>query len=144
MRVARLVTLLFAVTGAGVLARQAAQQPTFKSRTTVVPVDVRVVDRDGRPVEGLRESDFTVLEDGVPQRIVHFLFNRLEPAPVTAAEEPLGFRKPLGDGVNAQSHRIFLIVLGRGRHTGPVKAIEGAIRFIREGLLPQDRVAISA
>lgn len=144
MRVARLVTLLFVVTGAGVLARQAAQQPTFKSRVTVVPVDVRVVDREGRPAEGLKETDFTILEDGIPQRIVLFLFNRLEPAPVIATEEPLGFRKPLGDAVTAQNHRIFLIVLGRGRHTGPVKAIEGAIRFIREGLLPQDRVAVAA
>lgn len=143
MRVSRLVIVLCVFAVPAVAARQAAQQPTFRSRVTVVPVDVRVVDRDGRPVEGLKETDFTVLEDGVPQRIVHFMFNRLGPA-AADADEPLGFRRPLGEAVSAQNHRIFLIVLGRGRHTGPVRAVEGAIRFIRERLLPQDRVAITA
>jgi VWFA-related protein len=144
MQLGRLVIVLCAVLGATTGARQDAQQPTFRSRVTVVPVDVRVVDRQGRPVEGLKETDFTVLEDGVPQRIVHFMYNRLEAAPAAAVDEPLGFRRPLGEAVAAQNHRIFLIVLGRGRHTGPVRAVEGAIRFIRERLLPQDRVAITA
>ncbi|MBA2305052.1 MAG: VWA domain-containing protein [Acidobacteria bacterium] len=121
----------------------AAQWPTFKSRVTVVPVDVRVVDRNGNPVKDLKQEDFTILEDGAPQRIVQFSFQELSPAS-TPGREPLAFRKPLGETVAPQSRRIFLIVLGRGRQTGPVKAVQAAKTFISTRLLPQDQVAVLA
>ncbi|MFQ5877654.1 MAG: hypothetical protein ACE5JH_08225 [Acidobacteriota bacterium] len=44
--------------------------PTSARPLEVVPVFVR--DRRGRPVRGLSLSDFTLLEDGRRQRIVHF------------------------------------------------------------------------
>ena len=40
-----------------------------------VPVDVVVMDRHGNPVLDLTRKNFTVLEDGVPQKIVHFSIN---------------------------------------------------------------------
>jgi hypothetical protein len=40
------------------------QQPTFRGGVTAVPIDVRVVDRAGRPVTDLKQEDFTVFEDG--------------------------------------------------------------------------------
>ena len=131
------------------VAALAAQQqiqppPTFRSGTTVVPVDVRVVDRSGKPITDLTPSDFTVLEDGVPQKIVHFSFQALEPAKGAAVDPPLALRQPLGEVVTPQNRRIFLIVLGRGRQVGPVKGVEGAMRFIKQRLLPQDQVAVLA
>ena len=109
----------------------------------MVPVDVRVVDREGKPITGLTAADFTVTEDGTPQKIVHFSFHALE-AQQNAAEisAPLDFRKPLGETVSPPSKRIFLIVLGRGRQVGPVKGVEAAMKFIKEKLLPQDQVAL--
>lgn len=119
-----------------------APQPTFRSRVTVVPVDVRVVDRNGRPITGLTRDDFTVTEDGVPQTIVHFAFRTLTPQTADEAAAPLDFRKPLAETVTAQNRRIFLIVLGAGRQVGPVKGVEAAMKFMKERLLPQDQVAI--
>ena len=52
--------------------RQNPQAPTYRSGVTAVPVDVRVIDKDGKPIADLRREDFTILEDGVPQTIVHF------------------------------------------------------------------------
>jgi VWFA-related protein len=63
------VTCLLIVSTVGALR---AQQPTFSSRADVVTVDVVVFDRQGNPVEGLQQSDFTVREDGKSQNIVAF------------------------------------------------------------------------
>jgi VWFA-related protein len=132
------------------VAALAAQQqtqppPTFRSGTTVVPIDVRVVDRrTGKPITDLTPSDFTILEDGAPQKIVHFSFQTLTPVTGSTVDPPLALRKPLGDAVTPQNRRIFLIVLGRGRQVGPVKGVEGAMRFIKQRLLPQDQVAVLA
>ncbi len=41
----------------------------LRSRTTLVPVDIRVVDLSGKPVADLKQGDFTVKEDGIPQEI---------------------------------------------------------------------------
>ena len=118
--------------------------PTFRSGTTLVPVDVRVVDRSGKPIKGLTAADFTITEDGKPQTIVHFSFQELTPEAAAAADAPLEQRKPLGDAIAPQTKRIFLIVLGRGRQVGPVKGVEAAMKFVKERVLPQDRVAVLA
>ena len=49
-------------------------RPTFASRADLVTVDVNVFDAQSRPVEGLREEDFTVLVDGTPRRVVAAAF----------------------------------------------------------------------
>ncbi len=59
--------------------------PTFSSGVELVIVDAVVVDKQGRPVEGLRRQDFQVLEDGVPQKIDSFDSVVLPPQP---AEKP--------------------------------------------------------
>lgn len=45
--------------------------PTFRTNANLVVVDVVVRDH-GKPVQGLRESDFHVFEDGHPQKIAAF------------------------------------------------------------------------
>jgi len=53
---------------------QNVDDPTevIKIDTDEVTLDVRVVDRNGRPINGLKQNDFTVLEDGQPQEITSF------------------------------------------------------------------------
>ena len=64
-----------------------AARPTFSSTTSLVVVDVTVRDKSGKLIEGLQQNDFTVLEDGKPQKISVFEFEKLatEAAP---AEKP--------------------------------------------------------
>ena len=44
----------------------------LKIDTELVNLNVRVVDRNNRPVNSLQEGDFRVMEDGVPQKIEFF------------------------------------------------------------------------
>ncbi len=59
-------------------------QPAFKftATTELVVVNVVVRDRQGRLVSGLKADDFTVLEDGKPQRITTFDNENVATAPV--------------------------------------------------------------
>ncbi len=57
-----------------------SQQQSFilKSATNEVDVDVRVYDKSGKPVTDLKQSDFKVTEDGVPQTIGSFSLEDVE------------------------------------------------------------------
>src|SRR5688500_19832362 len=44
----------------------------FTSSTTVIEVYATVTDAAGKPVRGLAQADFEVLEDGVPQAVSNF------------------------------------------------------------------------
>jgi VWFA-related protein len=75
------ILALFAVTCALV-----AQTPTFTSNTNLVIVDVTIKDKAGKPIEGLKADDFTVFEDGKPQKVSVFEYQHLtmDPAPPAA------------------------------------------------------------
>src|ERR1700731_2544068 len=51
---------------------------TFTSTSTLVIVNCFVRDKSGNPVEGLKKEDFKLLEDGKPQNIAVFEFQKLE------------------------------------------------------------------
>ena len=60
-------------------------QETLKARTRLVIVDVVATDAHGQPVTDLTADDFTMLEQGQPQRISHFSFQHPGSAPSAAA-----------------------------------------------------------
>ena len=60
--------LLGLTAGAG--GRAGPQQPVFRAGVEIFHIDVSVIDRNRQPVRGLTTADFTLLEDGKPQKIV--------------------------------------------------------------------------
>jgi VWFA-related protein len=48
------------------------QTPVFRGGTDLVELDVSVLDKNRQPVHGLRQEDFTILEDGNPQTLAAF------------------------------------------------------------------------
>ncbi len=112
--------------------------PVFRSGINLVPVDVRVIDRNGKPVTDLKESDFAVLENNVRQQIRHFSTSALQPE--AAVEVKPLLRTEETPALGAQDHRVFLIVLGRGRLQEPGKGVDGALELVRKYLMPQDYV----
>lgn len=118
---------------------------TIRSGIAIVPVDVRVLDRDGKPVTDLKQEDFTLFEDGVPQSILQFAAQALTPEPPPADAKPELRRTTAAQNPGRPlNHRTFLIVLGRGRLQHPAKGVDAMVTFVRERLLPQDQVAVLA
>ena len=130
------------------LTAQAPQTPSFRSSSTLVPVDVRVVDAGGRPVPGLTRDDFVVKEDGRAQDIASFAPHVFTAeAPVAGAAGAPIFRRlddPDVSGAAPLNQRIFLFVLGRGRLQAPARGIDAVADFLKGQLLPQDAVAVMA
>jgi VWFA-related protein len=117
--------------------------PVFRAGTALVPVDVRVLDRNGKPITDLTADDFTVIENGVAQEISFFgrhAFTPAEPTPNARPTPRAGGAQPIGP----ENRRVFLLVLGRGRLQEPSKAIDALLTFVRDRLLPQDYVAVLA
>jgi len=112
---------------------------TFKSAVDLVPVDVSVIDKSGRPVSDLSAQDFTLAVDGKPRRIASTQFISVERAIETAPPKPVEYSSNAG---SAGARLIMLVVdagnigLGRGK-----PAIEAAQRFIA-GLNRADRLAL--
>ena len=128
------------VLGAAALAA-GPQAPAQPATADLVPVNVHVVDRTGKPVTDLTQADFTVLEDGVPQQVRSFAPLALETGTPAAGTAPA---LRTGIALTAQGGRIFAILLGRGRLDNPSGYITALLHFVRTQLLPQDQVAIVA
>src|SRR5215470_1436801 len=56
----------------------------FGATTQLVVEDVIVKGKDGNPITGLQPADFIVTEDGKPQKISVFEFQKLEEQPAPA------------------------------------------------------------
>ena len=122
---------------------QEPQPPAIRTRITMVPLDVRVVDRDGKPVTDLKQEDFAVFENRVPQQIKHFFVNAMTADRSAAVSAPALLRAP-GPDLTPPNKRVFLLLLGRGRLDGPSNELQAVEGFVQSKLLPQDHIAIQA
>src|SRR5947209_3735023 len=59
----------------------------FRVSAELVMVDLRALDSKNHPVQGLKASDFEILEDGVPQKVDSFREILLQPSPAAATVE---------------------------------------------------------
>ncbi|MFT4111512.1 VWA domain-containing protein [Silvibacterium sp.] len=131
---------------------------TISVRSQIVTEAVAVHDKDGKPVEGLTASDFTVTEDGIPQKIRY-----CERQSLPIAEAPLPVRKSSDEKVTVykelnrsqitpettdtlhyKDHRLMALYFDFSA-MGPAdqwRALEAAEKFIRTQMTPADLVSI--
>src|SRR5436305_13790037 len=65
--------VLAATAGTGIwLFAQELPTPVFKSKVDLVVLSFTVTDNKGKYVNGLKPSDFKILEDGIPQKLATF------------------------------------------------------------------------
>src|SRR6185369_9880972 len=60
------------------------QDEVIRVRSNEVRLDVVVKDKKGRPIKDLKDTDFEVLEDGVPQKVESFRFVSREAAAISS------------------------------------------------------------
>lgn len=133
-----------------------APQPVarFTASANLVIVNVGVKDRAGRPIENLAPADFEVLEDGKPQKISVFEFQRLEepagapPPPAAPALAPAQGRissSPPGQ-VRYRDRRLLVLYFDFSAMDQPeqIRARDAALNFLDQQMSPADMVALMA
>lgn len=125
-----------------------APEVTFRVEVNYVEEDVRVVDRDGNFVRGLKREDFQLTEDGKPQKVNTF---GMVDIPVMPIRRPLFMgpdAPPIEPDVASNEQvldgRLYLILLD-DYHTAPLRTqlVKNlARRFVLEKLGPNDQAAV--
>jgi VWFA-related protein len=142
-------------------AQQAAQQaqggtPTFRTGTTLIPVDVVVKDKSGKVIENLKITDFSVFEDGKPQKISIFDFNKLDTDPEPPPKLSLADQFKLPESPKTvitvaapgqvQYHDkrllVFFFDFSSMQIADQLRAQEAAMKFLTERITKDDLVAI--
>jgi Ca-activated chloride channel homolog len=77
--------------GAALLRAQDGQRPIFRVKVDMVVLSFQVTDSKNRYINGLKPTDFKILEDGIPQRLATFAEGAKAPLAVSAdgATQPI-------------------------------------------------------
>jgi VWFA-related protein len=131
-------------------------QITIKTTTQLVIETVEVTDKNGKPVEGLSAKDFIVTEDGTPQEISFFEFQKLpgaaeavplpEPArPLPRAKLPRTQITPEVPGnLQYSERRLLALYFDMSAMPGAdqLRALNAAKKFIRTQMTEADLMSI--
>lgn len=97
------------------------EEDVIRVDTSLIAWDVLVVDKSGNPVQGLKQEDFAIAEEGIPQDIGHFL---------------------LGDSQNV-GRSIVLIIDYSGSQYRYLRNSVDAAKVLVDQLQPLDKMAIA-
>lgn len=108
-----LVCLATAVV-AGQQAAPQSQPPQFRAGVDLVTIDVRAVDKDGKPVPGLTKGDFVVTLDGQARPVVvldYQVFGRTTASSPSTAPTDGASNQPASAATASRGGRVLLLVV---------------------------------
>ena len=114
MRASLSVVTAVLVAGVAIATPLAGQQqlPVFRAESNYVEVTARVVDKDGRFIDGLTAKDFSLTEDHRKQTVEHaFRVDLPTPWNKTTAVKPVVYRPGLPSEMQVAEGRIYLLYL---------------------------------
>ena|SRR5665213_2452887 len=126
---------------------------TIRSTVSLVEIDVKVVGRDGKPVKGLKQEQFSVTEDGKPQNISSFEYNDIEQVETAGKTEETPITVPLGTATSPEEikavvrdHRMIVLFfdLTSLQADDLLRSTRAAQKYIQEQMTPADLVAVVA
>src|SRR5688572_18768951 len=124
----------------------ADQTPVFRTDINFVRVDVIVNDRQGNPVNDLKQEDFEVTEDGKPQSVQTFKLINVSEDTGLGSDPPREVRNVIEEQMEAARDdvRLFAIFLDdyHVRLENSMRAREILARFVESQFNPKDLVSI--
>ena len=139
------------------LATVMAQTPaTFKANANLVIINVTAKDKGGLAVEGLKAEDFTVLEDGKPQKVSVFEYQRISSKPEPLKELTLDDQFQLPEAPKTtitsaspgqiQYHdkrlMVFFFDFSSMQIPDQLRAQDGALDYLKTHITKDDVVAV--
>src|SRR5215472_4700035 len=131
----------------------------FRVESQLVLVNVVARDKSGKPVTDLKRDDFTVLEDGKPQKISSFDFENLDSTPLSAAAgpsqqtlegklvapaplKPLLTRKDAEEALSNKRVIVLFFDLGSMSPDETQRAVDAAKKYVQTKMTAADMIAI--
>ena len=122
----------------------------FEATAQLVVVNISAKDKGGEPMVGLKASDFTVTEDGKPQQIKVFEFQRLEDAVLVAAPTVVKAAvatqiAPAKPGeVKYKDRRLLVLFFDQAGMpvADQIRAQQAALKFLNAQMTQSDLVAV--
>ena len=124
--------------------KQTDVQDVIKVTSNLVSLDVIVKDKRGKPITDLKAEDFTVSENGVPQKI-EFFDSTLTSVGVTGqSTNAVVSTEPTPQTPTGFPRNIIALVLdGQSTELANLKHVrEGMLKYIRERITDNDSVAL--
>ena len=122
------------------------QRPTFRSEVNFVRVDVYPT-AGGKPVTDLKQEDFEVFEDNVPQEVrtfEHVVVRAPTAEEAAAAPEPNTIEQSRQMAAESKA-RLFVLYLDTYHisQSGAMVVRDALVRFLRKALGPDDLIAVT-
>lgn len=125
----------------------------IRSTVSLVEIDVQVTDRDGKPVKGLKQQQFSVTEDGKTQKVSTFEYNDIEQVETAGKSDETPITVPLGTVTSPEEikavvrdHRMIVMFfdLTSLQADDLLRSTRAAQKYLREQMTPADLVAVVA
>jgi len=130
------------------------QSGVLRASSDLVRIDVEVTDKAGRPVKGLKPEQFSVSDDGKPQKISIFAFQDIEKMETAAAGDStriiVGIDRPVAaadaEAVSEQvrDHRLMVLFfdLTSMQSDDILRAHDAAMKFVQKQMTSADLVSV--
>ena len=153
--------IISAIVCFAMMAPAPAQEPqkefTFQSSSNLVIVNVEVKDKSGKPMEGLKKGDFVVTEDGKPQPVSVFEFQKLSSdmaPPLNLATvavpgaapppRPVRISSTTAGVIRYQDRRLMVLLFDFSAMpvADQIRAQQAALQFLQKNMTTSDLVSI--
>jgi VWFA-related protein len=126
---------------------------TIRSTVSLVEIDVQVTNRDGKPVKGLKQEQFSVTEDGKAQKISSFEYNDIEQVETAGKGDEAPITVPLGTVTSPEEikavvrdHRMIVMFfdLTSLQAEDLLRSTRAAQKYLQKQMTSADLVAVVA
>jgi len=131
----------------------ANQKGAIRAAVNLVEVDIAVTDRDGKPLKGLRQDQFSIAEDGKDQKISTFDYYDVEKLEKAEAGDSRPITIPIGSVAPAEEVRqqirdrrmmVFFFDLTSLQPNDLTRSTLAAKQFLTKQMTPADLVGVVA